>query len=256
MRIQFLSDIHIEHHHDGGASFIGGLDSEGVDLLVVAGDTCSHPQIPLAFPALCAQYPRVLAVAGNHEYYGSDFDRVRELFEEARRETSNLSWLENEGVEIDGQRFLGTTLWFPDGAGNALHKGSLNDFRCIRGFEDEVYERNERAVRFLRDELREGDVVLTHHLPSTRSVPAVFEGSALNRFFLTPMDELIVERRPKLWLHGHSHHSCDYRLGETRILCNPYGYAGLETNPEFQVKLLLDLTGAPSPRKTFPPKQH
>jgi Icc-related predicted phosphoesterase len=25
----------------------------------------------------------------------------------------------------------------------------------------------------------------------------------------------------KAWIHGHIHHACDYKIGETRIVVNP-----------------------------------
>jgi hypothetical protein len=33
-----------------------------------------------------------------------------------------------------------------------------------------------------------------------------------------------LEKRPRLWVHGHTHTTCDYELGSTRVACNPYGY--------------------------------
>ena len=42
----------------------------------------------------------------------------------------------------------------------------MSDFSVIRDFQSWVYEENARAVTFFRRELREGDVVVTHHLPS------------------------------------------------------------------------------------------
>jgi hypothetical protein len=34
----------------------------------------------------------------------------------------------------------------------------------------------------------------------------------------------VRERRPKLWIHGHSHDCCDYALGQARVVANPLGY--------------------------------
>jgi UDP-2,3-diacylglucosamine pyrophosphatase LpxH len=30
----------------------------------------------------------------------------------------------------------------------------------------------------------------------------------------------------KAWCHGHTHHSFDYEVNGTRVVCNPYGYPG------------------------------
>lgn len=36
---------------------------------------------------------------------------------------------------------------------------------------------------------------------------------------------LILERKPDLWIHGHVHQTADYRIGQTRVICNPRGHA-------------------------------
>jgi len=50
----------------------------------------------------------------------------------------------------------------------------------------------------------------------------------------------IIDRRPRR-LHGHSHASVHIEIGETTVLCNPFGYAVEELNPEFMDRLVVDL---------------
>ena len=57
----------------------------------------------------------------------------------------------------------------------------MSDFAQIPDFEAWVYDENARALTFLDAELRAGDVVVTHHLPSQRSVVPRFAGHPLNR---------------------------------------------------------------------------
>jgi hypothetical protein len=47
-----------------------------------------------------------------------------------------------------------------------------------------------------------------------------------------------------LWLHGHVHHSCDYRIGATRVLANPRGYApgGVVENTAFDADFNIELS--------------
>ena len=70
-----------------------------------------------------------------------------------------------------------------------------------------------------------------------------YQGSPLNCFFACPEAEaILLEKAPRLWVHGHTHDSLDYQLGKTRVLCNPFGYAGVEMNASFQTaELVLDL---------------
>jgi hypothetical protein len=50
----------------------------------------------------------------------------------------------------------------------------------------------------------------------------------------------VIESRAALWIHGHVHTAQDYRLGETRVLCNPRGYP-VENNTGFQGGLVVSL---------------
>jgi Icc-related predicted phosphoesterase len=51
-----------------------------------------------------------------------------------------------------------------------------------------------------------------------------------------------MSARPALWLHGHTHGSCDYKLGDTRVVCNPMGYPGEVSE---YTKLTIDLMEVP-----------
>jgi len=53
---------------------------------------------------------------------------------------------------------------------------------------------------------------------------------------------------PVLWIHGHTHTSFDYRVGNCRVLCNPRGYqaAGrpLPENAAFNPGLVVQVEPA------------
>lgn len=241
MQIQVMSDLHLEFHPDDGQSVLSEMDSGGVDLLILAGDVTVGGKIPGVLSEICARFPEVLYLFGNHEFYRSSFEAVRVAAEEAAGRLGNLHVLDNSGCTIGGIRFLGTTLWFPHEEENRKYEPYLTDFRLIQDFRRQVYEENERAVRFLESTVRAGDVVVTHHLPSQRSIHERYRDDPLNRFFLCELDDLIRERGPRLWIHGHTHESCDYTFGRTRVLCNPFGYQGHEVNPHFQQKLIIQV---------------
>ena len=67
-------------------------------------------------------------------------------------------------------------------------------------------------------------VVVTHHLPHPRSVSERFKDSPLNPAFASDLSELVEGCGAALWVHGHTHDSCDYQAGATRVVCNPKGY--------------------------------
>jgi Icc-related predicted phosphoesterase len=242
MNVAILSDLHLEFFGDRGASFLESLDPAGVDVLVVAGDLCTYRLLRFGIETLCTRYPEVVYVAGNHEYYHSGPGEVHEALTRLREELPNFHWLRNEVAEIAGARFAGTTLWFRYHPSNRPYEGGMNDFALIRNFDSWVYDENQRALQFLEREVARADVVVTHHLPSQRSVAAPFVGDPFNAFFVCEVDELIELAEPALWIHGHTHVSLDWSAGKTRVICNPFGYA-IERNPFFDRELVVRIGG-------------
>lgn len=240
MKLQVISDLHTEWHRDHGASFCKTLPVLA-PTLVVAGDLGTLSTLTEVFSILCARWTRVVYTLGNHEFYGTTKEGVEKILASAARQHPNLHILQDRVVELEGVRILGNTLWFSEDPKALPYRSSLADFSHIYGFTDWVFAENARSIRFFQQNLRAGDVVVTHHLPTYVSVSKEFRGSPLNAFFVTDLTGLILQRKPKLWIHGHSHASCDHTLGETRVLNNPFGYLGQELNPGFSEELVVDV---------------
>lgn len=238
MKIQVLSDLHFEFHPDRGRAFVDSLDPSIADVLVLAGDIATGDLLLDALKLFKEKFEHVVFVAGNHEYYGCSVNDLLEIRYAVHRDLLNIYWLERGTVRIEGVGFIGTTLWFDDLGGR---KNNLSDFRAIRDFEPWVYKEFRLSRAFLHRNTRTTDVVITHHLPSYRSVAKKFESDPLNCFFVSDVEDTIRERQPKLWIHGHTHASCDYNIGETHVVCNPYGYDGREVNPEFRKDFVVEV---------------
>ena len=110
--IHTLSDIHLEFVGEGAFSKRLRKDyyknTTGADILVLAGDVTPNIRQYRRFLAVVAQeYDEVVAVAGNHEFYGHNFYSqmvdLKELFDER----SNTHFLDNEFIELKGVRFFG-----------------------------------------------------------------------------------------------------------------------------------------------------
>jgi hypothetical protein len=73
-------------------------------------------------------------------------------------------------------------------------------------------------------------VVCGHHAPSRLSThPRYQHDTVMNGGYSSSLDEYIMNHpQIKLWTHGHTHHTFDYMIGGTRIVCNPRGYIGYE----------------------------
>jgi Icc-related predicted phosphoesterase len=250
MRLRILSDIHLE--------FTPYTPPEvEADVVILAGDIGTGVQ-GVRWARERFGDARVLYVPGNHEYYGEAFPQ---LIDEMRKEAegSRVMVLNDDDLEIDGVRFLGSTLWTDfDLYGNiasaeALAAAQLEDYRRIRLSPrlrrlrpSDTIHAHTVSRRWLERRIAEKPgrtVVITHHAPSTRSIDPRYIGHHYNPAFVSNLDEMITRSGAMLWIHGHIHTSFDYRLGSTRVLCNPRGYPD-EPDTGFNPKLLIDLDHA------------
>jgi predicted phosphodiesterase len=254
-KILVMSDVHIE---------FGDLSVSEVeaDVVVLAGDI----HVGLAAVTWADDLARrlgmsVVLIAGNHEHY-STRKRYRTLpqmvdsFRVAAAATSGrVAFLEREAAVVAGIRFVGCTLWtdfelFGDPARAMAHaEAQMNDFRLIAYRPGIRFSANDArrefmlARRFLETELAKpfdgATVVVTHHLPSLRSVPQRFKADMLSAAYASHLDALVERCGAALWVHGHTHDSADYAIGGTRVLCNPRGYSGYELNVDFNPTLVV-----------------
>ena len=238
MKTYICSDLHFEFHKDGGLDFIKSNYNDA-DTIIVAGDLSCSDTLILSLGILCTKFKTVIYVSGNHCYYGSSSSDMNETRFKALKTYPNLHWLDKEVVEIDGVKFAGCTLWFEKDRLSDIFKMGLSDFHVIRGFDPWVYSENKRCLDFLDKNVDKDTIVITHHLPSYQSVSRRFIGSDINRYFVSPLAEMIIrEKSPRLWVHGHTHDSKDYMLENTRVYCNPLGYIDLEINKTFNADVM------------------
>jgi len=73
-------------------------------------------------------------------------------------------------------------------------------------------------------------VVVTHHAPSARSLQPDFQSDLLSAAYASHLDEFVSTCGAALWVHGHTHWSVDYRIGNTRVLANQRGYPDAAPN--------------------------
>ncbi len=276
VKIAVMSDLHLEFERgpyrtlgtdSAGHPDVGPrLDSltGGLDVLVLAGDVDVGAH-GFAYAEAAARFLAVpvVLIAGNHEFYGGDRrDRHMDTLLPSLRERSSESagrvrFLERDTAIVGGVRFLGCVLWTDFGLFGAemvetamqAAQSSLADFTNIRYraqipfSPDHACAEFRRAIDFLKAELAQPfdglTVVVTHHAPSTGSVAARFAEDLITAAFVSILDDLVGGSGVPLWIHGHTHDSFDYRIGATRVLCNPRGYWPGDLNPRFDPRLVV-----------------
>jgi predicted phosphodiesterase len=121
MKIQLLSDVHLEAH----PHFVP-QPAPGADVLILAGDIGSYQSGSLLkdsdfglqrFSPVYGWPTEVVFVPGNHEYDSADFDATHTRLQETchrlgiqwlERSTIATKWFDRSGQPL---RLLGTTLW-------------------------------------------------------------------------------------------------------------------------------------------------
>lgn len=220
---------------------------EAFDVVVVAGDVDTPG--PRALGRLAAWFPGVPVayVLGNHDFYLADDEPAYTLWDVRERAAEDaarhgITLLDDTSAEVAGVRFLGGTLWTDlrlgttsrSEAHSTARKG-MNDYRRIRRRRsghhrhlrtEETAELHRATREFVGDSLATPfagpSVVVTHHAPSPRSLV----DDDLRHCYASNLETFIEERRPDVWIHGHTHRHADYQVVSTRVVANPRGHAG------------------------------
>jgi hypothetical protein len=195
-------------------------------------------------------WAHVIYVAGNHEHYSGRWDRTAETLREEIAHHPHIHFCDQDRVVIDDTVFLGVSLWTDFNGGDPLDMLSMpdlmNDYHQITerqtGGQADIYHnlrptttlaKHRSDLEWLRAQLsldKRQTVVVGHHCPSHSSIHHSYQQpryTTMNGAFVSNLDEFILDHpHIALWTHGHTHHTFDYAIGDTRIVCNPLGYPG------------------------------
>lgn len=262
MKILVLSDLHLE----STAFEPDGEAIKATDVIVLAGDI--HPgDDGIRWARETFPGKPVIYVAGNHEFYGGDWNLTLKLMRETAK-VNNVYFLENDSVMIGGVRFLGCTLWTDfeyfgkDQTIKAMNYANSNflDYKAIEAAGHHgnrltaamTLQRHRDSRAWLEAELPKGNpgltVVVTHHYPHQNSTAPEFKDDPLTPVFGSKLPEKLL-LQSAFWIHGHAHSSLNYRLATIgrvmHVVCNPRGYSddwtcGIE-NKQFEPGMLLEI---------------
>lgn len=252
--LAYYSDLHLE-----GSNTI--LDPGPARVVAVVGDVMApligqrldnpedeHEAVWWLRQHMPADRP-VLYVPGNHDYEGT---RVSHALAAMRRaaQGSQVHVLWNEGVTIDGVRYIGSPFWSDPtqgrkdpqavleavALGTDLRRSRQDDGRPLDGAW--LLEQHRQARAFIAQELEQHrdttTVVLTHWAPSAKSQDERFRAENTGGYWACDCEDLVAQAH--VWIHGHIHASVDYRVGSDpergRVLSNPRGFSHLFNVPQ------------------------
>jgi Icc-related predicted phosphoesterase len=294
MKIKLVSDLHLEF------SDINIQNDNDYDVLILGGDIMIAQDLhdhhaadfnPYSNGALadlsrkmqrvarfrdffkrCSfQFPHVIYIMGNHEFYHGKFYASIDHMREECAKYPNIHMLEQDTVTIQDRNketgevtdvvFVGGTLWTDMNKRDPLTMHAIetmmNDFRIVRNDKREfarmspldVAIRHDRTLAYIKHILSENKdkkcVVVGHHSPSFQSAHEMYKDEYLmNGGYHSELSEFILDHpQVVLWTHGHTHHPFDYKIGETRVVCNPRGYEsdGYSENSGWNPNILLEI---------------
>ena len=275
MRVQLISDLHLERYPD-----FRPVAAPDADLLVLAGDIGSYQfgsrledrDFGLARFATVGPSPawkRVLYIPGNHEFdglpYTATYERLRETCDRL-----GITWLERQVVTLDGVRFIGSTLW-SDFDAYAVREKSLARQLALRekafraanfylrknttlidgmpALAEEIRALSLDAQAWLEEALRRPydgtTVAVTHFAPSLRSADPRYGDNPGTAGFCNSLDALLP--LVSVWMHGHLHCPQDYRVTDSasdkgcRVVANPRGYFSKGEQATFREGWTIDV---------------
>ncbi len=240
-----MSDLHFEF------GWMKVFKEKKLDtVLVLAGDVDSRAVNLEAFiDHACNNFAAVVMVAGNHEFYGNDYEETMDLLFNLDMEFENFHFLENDTVKIEDVTFLGGTLWSePDwGVFNKINDAHVISYWGRRLLDTDIAEFCRGTKRFLKealDKIEGKKVVVTHFGPDKVLMdPRWSKYDNINTYFWAKglQDEF---HKADMWLFGHTHDPQDMMVDGCRCVCNPHGYVwpnGEREHNNFNMELILEI---------------
>jgi DNA repair exonuclease SbcCD nuclease subunit len=279
MKIKVVSDLHLEFSDID-------IPNNGCDLLILSGDIIiaqdlyDHPRdgwvenksylyfnkkmrtqnaerFRKFFERVSKNFPHVIYVAGNHEFYHGLWYATSDYLRKEISYWSNIYYLDKEVKIINDIPFLGCTLWSDMNKRDPLTltvlSGMMNDHRVVlnekkdfaRLIAEDMADRHDEHLSWLKETVPKYDscMVVGHYGPSTLSTHPKFKDDYhVNGGYLSDLSDFILDHpQIKLWTQGHSHKAFEYTIGETKIVCNPRGYEGYEPDTGWDINKIIEL---------------
>lgn len=279
MQIREMSDIHNEF----GILDLYITEADKERTLILAGDIDSARNLEANFHWVNSKglsFKHVIYIAGNHEFYNGDFDKVTTFYRNAPWD-KNVHFLDHEAIELDGIVFWGGTTWTGLANANPLVmqrvRHGMNDYRVVSRvgpYKSTLEEKTTEELRLsFAGGARWGDrfdpvdtillyrenmpkifaavtaakaqgkkiVVVTHHAPASGSIGRDYRGADMNEAYSMFLDNEVADNGPDLWFHGHVHASFNYECGKTVVYCNPRGYYKHSENVAFDQEMIVEI---------------
>ena len=264
MKVRILSDLHIYEGRNDLPVYNDNI------FTIICGDISTNRN--LAFDWIDKNVKQGVLVEGNHIGYEgkNSIQFIESCYTRKYPLTADISYLRNNYKVVGDYVFVGGILWTDfklngcDEVDSWLAPTYVNDFKYnivntksyfynkkIEYKKDKVFLQPNhwrmmfafcyaQIIRVCATFPDKKIVVVTHHAPSSMSIPQKYKGMNMNVCFASNLSKLILENENIVaWCHGHIHTACDYKIGNCRVINNPVGYKKETTG--FNKDLIIDL---------------
>lgn len=249
LKIQLISDIHLEWRYDQGANF--SWLKPVAPILILAGDisifgngTKKYYTLFRKFLEYCSEsFELIIYVPGNHEFYNEkqpalDIDTIDNKIRLICSEFPKVKYLMNSSFKMTAfdskgkahiYKFIGTTLWghIPQPLKFEIetHKNCFSQIWINKApmTIESMNREHKNAIKFLEQSIKQATkegskaIVITHHQPFMTSK---------NFCYMDMSDDVMHLIQPPvgIWCFGHMHGHTDRHLGKVRLIQNGLGY--------------------------------
>lgn len=241
MKIQIISDIHLEHHVD--YDFKKTITPK-CDYLFIPGDI-GHIDKPLFkefMNYVSYNWKEVFYVPGNHEFYDNELTSYYEKYEYFFDEYYNIFFVDEESTYQLEDYIITGSIGFSllDLDYNDDYLEYLNDFKYIKyssgiltPWHNNIIARTQKETLYdtiLKN--KDKKIILMTHIPyghhnMTSSKEFHDQPTFLTKYFCNTLDVEINKKiieHCKIVIGGHTHHSYDYTRNGVRYISNQIGY--------------------------------
>ena len=218
MIFTYVSDVHLEYcktekDFDKILTLFISEFEEFPGTLLVAGDFCPvvHPRFESFWHSFfeSCPYTQVLFIPGNHEYYGSTWEKVHNFLKAFEEKYVRFVFLNQECFGCD---FFGATGWYPDTPDIHLLKNNLHDFDQIKSpnLTSLVVSHHDQVEEYLSTaSYTLPSVCFFHHSPWRRGLQPKFRRDRLRCYYENNFLSTILRTQNSVRhiIHGHTHYT-------------------------------------------------
>jgi 3',5'-cyclic AMP phosphodiesterase CpdA len=241
MKIAWCSDLHLNFIGKNDViNFANKLRDHDSDCVVISGDIAEAPSLQPILDLLDGE-KKIWFILGNHDFYHSDFETVRNSC--SLRKNSNVRWIQQEGsIKLtETACLIGHDSFYDARFGYPNLGFSLNDFDLIKDLKfdrftnliDRLHQLGDEAADFIDDAITEAAktyseiIIVTHVPPFSECSKYGTEPSpiySLPFFSCKAIGETLLNAKERYPNHkitvlcGHTHFEAELHIDNLHIL--------------------------------------